>query len=117
MPPIDKDSTEVFVKGSGSRACVVGNEQCRLDEHALKRYIEKHVRDTKPKVDYWRLAGMVVPIIVMFSIWLISVEKRVSIVEIKLSEIVEMRNAINEIQRDVNDIKGRIIRIETRSTP
>lgn len=119
MPPSEDKSTDRIVAktprpGSGLDIC--GNYPCPYDDAQIKRWVEQKLSSSqKSELSFWWKAGMfIVPFLVSFFIWISNVDKRVTIVELRQSEISEIKQAVKDIQVELINLRIQIDRINNR---
>lgn len=75
--------------------------------------LHKEENKTSLYTEIFKFIAFSIPVIITFSIWMSSVEKRLALVEEKQNIILEIKEDIKELKHDVGDIKLKIARIES----
>lgn len=73
--------------------------------------------EKKPVISYsdlFKFLAFSAPFVISFTLWTISLDKRLAIVEQKQEVILEIRQDISDIKKDVGELKLKIARIEAK---
>ena len=101
---------------STHNVCGYSEMPCPYDEAQMKRWVEQKISaSTKSEMSFWLKAGMfTVPFIVSFFIWISNLDKRVSLIEVKQSEITELKEQVREMKEELVSLRIQIERILSR---
>lgn len=86
---------------------------CSFDETSIKRLIENKIATLqRSEISFWlKFIMFITPFFVSFFVWISLLEKRVSITELKQSEITEIKQAIKDVQTEILNLKIQLERI------
>lgn len=113
-PPRQDQTTDKIFRPKQMPPC--GNVECDYDENAIKRWCEQKIAaSTKSETSFWIKLGMfIVPFIISFFVWVSGLDKRVSLVESKQSEITELKEQVREMKEELVNLRIQIERILSR---
>lgn len=111
---ISKETTEALVRKPRAQQALCEFDKCPYDEQGFKRWVENKISETKEKQStlWFKILAPLLAVTIAIFGWARNLEGRVQVVEIKQSEITEIKTDLKSIQEELVRLRIELTRLQ-----